>query len=131
MQTSSNDIFAEGEKSLQNALHEVESVVRRCEKMKGKFPPGSSQDSLLKNRLHAMYVAKTMLDIHLQGEHACPFTRGELERALPPVDSIIRKCTVAQKKWEQGTRYYQQFQKTIDTMQIVKELIYAALQAAK
>ena len=106
MQTSNRETAAERQQSLQDALREVRSIVRRCEKMKGKFPQGSSQDSLLKNRLHAMGVAQLLLEANLSGETAPSFTREELERSVAPLDSIIHKCATAQKKWEQGTRYY-------------------------
>ena len=84
--------------------------------MKGKFPQGSSQDSLLKNRLHAMGVAQLLLEANLSGETAPSFTREELERSVARLDSIIHKCAAAQKKWEQGTRYYRQLQRMIDAM---------------
>lgn len=101
----------------------------RCEKMKGKFPQGSSQDSLLKNRLHAMGVAQLLLEANLSGETVPSFTREELERSVAPLDSIIHKCANAQRKWEPGTRYYRQLQRMIDAMQTAKELVCTALHA--
>lgn len=97
MQTSNRETAAERQQSLQDALWEVRSIVRRCEKMKGKFPQGSSQDSLLKNRLHAMGVAQLLLEANLSGETAPSFTREELERSVAPLDSIIHKCATTQK----------------------------------
>ena len=81
--------------------------------MKGKFPQGSSQDSLLKNRLHAMGVAQLLLEANLSGETAPSFTREELERSVAPL----------------GTRYYRQLQRMIDAMQTAKELVCTALHA--
>ena len=129
MQTSNRETAAERQQSLQDALREVRSIVRRCEKMKGKFPQGSSQDSLLKNRLHAMGVAQLLLEANLSGETVPSFTREELERSVAPLDSIIHKCAAAQKKWEQGTRYCRQLQRMIDAMQTAKELVCTALHA--
>ena len=142
MQTSNRETAAERQQSLQDALREVRSIVRRCEKMKGKFsagllsgqpaqkfPQGSSQDSLLKNRLHAMGVAQLLLEANLSGETAPSFTREELERSVAPLDSIIHKCATAQRKWEPGTRYYRQLQRMIDAMQTAKELVCTALHA--
>ena len=62
MQTSNRETAAERQQSLQDALWEVQSIERRCEKVQGKFPPESSQGSLLKNRLRAIRVAERLLE---------------------------------------------------------------------
>lgn len=127
MRTSNRETAAERQQSLQDALWEVQSIERRCEKVQGKFPPESSQGSLLKNRLRAIRVAERLLEAALSGETAPVLPREELECAVAPLASIHHKCAAAQEKWEPGTRYYRQMQRMMDAMQTAKELICAAL----
>lgn len=47
---------------LSEALRAIQSVIGKCEKMRGKFKEGSSHYSLLKNRLNAMYIAKALIE---------------------------------------------------------------------
>lgn len=127
MQTNDRTAAAQCKESLQEALREVQSIERRCEKVQGKFPPESSQGSLLKNRFRAIRVAERLLEAALRGETAPVLPREELECAVAPLASIHHKCAAAQEKWEPGTRYYRQMQRMMDAMQTAKELICAAL----
>jgi len=46
---------------LTEALSAVNSIIRKCEKAQVKFQEGNSQHTLLKNRLKAMYISKTLI----------------------------------------------------------------------
>lgn len=46
---------------LKEALRAVSSIIGKCEKAQEKFKEGTSQHTLLKNRLKAMYIAKTLI----------------------------------------------------------------------
>lgn len=46
---------------LNEALRAVNSIIQKCEKAQEKFPEGNSQHSLLKNRLKAMAISKTLI----------------------------------------------------------------------
>ena len=46
---------------LTEALLEVSSTINKCEKMQGKFAEGTSQYSLLRNRIKAMYISKLLI----------------------------------------------------------------------
>jgi hypothetical protein len=50
---------------LTEALRAVSSVIQKCEKAQEKFPNGNSHHTLLKNRLKAMYIAKTLIEKEL------------------------------------------------------------------
>ena len=52
---------------LAEALRAVISIIHKCEKAQEKFPEGTSQHTLLKNRLKAMYIAKTLMEDALHG----------------------------------------------------------------
>lgn len=51
------------------------------------------------------------------------FTDEELEKALPPIASIISKCEKAQSKYSDGSAQYKRYINTIDAMTISKSLI--------
>ena len=44
------------------ALKAVDSLIYKCEKAQEKFPSGSSHHTLLKNRLNAMYISKSLIE---------------------------------------------------------------------
>lgn len=47
---------------LVEALRAVDSIIHKCEKAQEKFPDGNAHHTLLKNRLKAMYVSKTLIE---------------------------------------------------------------------
>lgn len=110
---------------LEEALQIVSSVINRCEKMQPKFAEGTSQHTLLKNRIKALYISKSLIaDEEIKGK----YTKEELAEALPPVSSIISKCSKAQLKFAEGTSHYVRFEKMIQAMCIAKLLITKALE---
>lgn len=46
---------------LQKALTAIASIISKCEKVEPKLKPGSSQHSLLKNRLKALHIASLLI----------------------------------------------------------------------
>lgn len=46
---------------LTEALRAVDSIIHKCEKAQAKFPEGNSHHTLLKNRLKAMYISKSLI----------------------------------------------------------------------
>ena len=53
------DKYTRGE--LEEALQIVSSVISRCERTQPKFVEGTSQNTLLKNRIKAMYISKSLI----------------------------------------------------------------------
>jgi hypothetical protein len=74
---------------LEKAISLLSSNITKCEKMQFKFLEGTSQHSLLKNRIKALYISKALL----MGDKTINYTSKELREALPPVVSIINKTT--------------------------------------
>jgi hypothetical protein len=103
---------------LEEALKIISSVIMRCEKAQTKFVEGTSQYMLLKNRLKAMYISKSLI----VGENG-KFTKEELIKALRPVSSIISKCEKAQQKLAEGSAHYIRFIDLIKAMGISRSLI--------
>ncbi|WP_330373207.1 hypothetical protein [Kineothrix alysoides] len=117
-------------KELTEALQAVSSFIGRCEKMQGKFKEGTSQHTLLRNRIKAMYISEALLKDGLtqneesEGKHLIDnYTEEDLKKALPPVASIISKCEKAQGKFAEGTSQYIRYKNMIEPMYLAKELI--------
>ena len=108
------------QEELQNALKVVSSTISRCEKLQPKFKEGTSQFSLLRNRIKALKISKCLIE---KDESMQIYTKDELEKALPPVISIINKTEKAQSKYDEGTTQFKRFSPIISVMYISKALI--------
>ncbi|MBN7773559.1 hypothetical protein [Clostridium aminobutyricum] len=105
---------------LLEALLVLSSSISKCEKIQPKFAEGTSQHTLLKNRIKAMYISKSLItDENVMNQ----YTKEELIEALRPVSSIISKCEKAQRKFVEGTSHHTRFKNLIKTMYISKSLI--------
>ena len=105
---------------LTGALCVVSSTITNCEKMQLKFAEGTSQHTLLKNRIKAMYISKSLI---IDEDVTDKYTKEELIEALRPVSSIISKCEKGQLKFAEGTSHHTRFKNIIDAMYISKSLI--------
>jgi hypothetical protein len=129
---------------LTEALKEVSSTINKCEKMQDKFVEGTSQYSLLRNRIKAMYISKLLIvnelskteqtlvnqagevtqKLELDKKNAMVhYTKKELTESLRPVVSVISKCEKAQSKFVEGTLNHRRFKNIINAMYISKSLI--------
>ncbi|QAA32270.1 hypothetical protein [Clostridium manihotivorum] len=109
---------------LEKALKVVASTISNCEKMQPKFEEGTSQHTLLRNRIKALYISKALIT----GENAMEqYTEKELIEALSPVSSIISKCEKAQLKFAEGTSNHTRLKNIIEAMYISKALITEGL----
>lgn len=105
---------------LAEALQLVSSTISNCEKMQPKFAEGTSQHTLLKNRIKALYISKSLIT---DEDVMDKYTKQELIEALPPVSSVISKCEKAQSKSSEGTAQHTRLRKIIKAMYISKSLI--------
>jgi hypothetical protein len=53
------DAFTKEE--LEEALRAIASTIGKCEKVQPKLIPGTSQDTLLKRRIKALYIASALI----------------------------------------------------------------------
>lgn len=105
---------------LEEALRIISSTIIRCAKTQPKFVKGTSQHTLLKNRIKALYISKSLMtDENVMDK----YTKDELIEALRPVSSIISKCEKAQLKFVEGTSHHTRFKQMIKAMSISKSLI--------
>lgn len=108
------------QEELQEALQVVSSAISRCEKTQLKFKQGTSQHTLLKNRLNAMYISKSLITNENDLDR---YTKEELIEVLLPVTSIINKCKKAQLKFAEGTYHYARIKNLIKAMYISESMI--------
>lgn len=115
-----NDMGKYTEDKLSDALEVISSTITKCEKIQPKFAEGTSQYTLLKNRIKAMYISKALITEDSEIER---YSKEELSDALKPIESVIHKCETAQRKHHSASFHYKNFQKIIDAMNIAKSLI--------
>lgn len=87
-----------------------------------KFAAGTSQHSLLKNRIQSLHTARKLIS-----EEKMP-TVEELEFALPRIESIIHKMSKARDKYEPESRNYKRFDPAVRAMEEVKAVILRAME---
>lgn len=105
---------------IKESLRVVSSTISNCEKMQPKFAEGTSQHTLLKNRIKSLYISKSLItDENVTNI----YTKEELKEAIAPVSSIISKCEKAQLKFEEGTSHHTRLKNIIKAMYISKSLI--------
>ncbi|HPF43222.1 MAG TPA: hypothetical protein PKV15_00840 [Syntrophomonadaceae bacterium] len=108
------------EEELERALQIISSAISNCEKVQPKFAEGTSHHTLLKNRIKAFYITKSLIkDENVMDR----YTKDELKEALRPVSSIISKCEKARQKFAEGTPHHTRFKNIIKAMDISKSLI--------
>lgn len=105
---------------LAETLKVVASTISKCEKIQPKFTEGTSQHTLLKNRIKALYISKSLI---IEEQDAELFSKEELINALKPIVSIINKCESGQRKHETESVQYKRYTKIIDAMSTCKILI--------
>jgi predicted transcriptional regulator len=105
---------------LSDALEVISSTISKCEKIQPKFAEGTSQYTLLKNRIKAMYISKALITEDCEIER---YSKEELINALKPVASVISKCETAQRKHDLESFHYKNLQNIIDAMKIANSLI--------
>lgn len=101
------------------AIQTINSTIANCEKAQLKFKAGTSQHSLLKNRLNALKIVKSLLI----NDESCQHQNDEIRQALPPILSIISKCEKAQQKYEEGSVQYRRYVPLLHTMKLSLSLI--------
>ncbi|MFL0268052.1 hypothetical protein [Candidatus Clostridium radicumherbarum] len=108
------------QEKLQSAIKIISSTINNCEKIQPKFAEGTSQHSLLRNRISALKISKCLLERDADIEI---YSKIDLEKALPPVISIINKTEKARSKYEEGSAQFKRVTPIIEAMYISKALI--------
>lgn len=96
--------------------------------MQHKFVEGTSQHSLLRNRIKALYISKALVEKENIWDK---YTNIELIEALKQISSIISKSEKGQSKFGIGAPTYNRFKKILDGMYISKALITEEIEKRK
>lgn len=105
---------------LAEVLRVITSLIANCEKARLKFAEGTSQYSLLRNRLKALLISEALI---ADGRITDDFTREELADALRPITSIITKCEKAQAKLAASGSQHARLKNIIRAMRLAENLI--------
>jgi len=91
-------------KDIAEALQAIASMIDRSEKSQKKFAQGTSQHTLLKNRIKALNIASSLITRKLtESDVADNFPEEDLQKALASIASLISKSEKTQQKLTQGT----------------------------
>ncbi len=115
-------------KDMEEALRAIASMIDRSEKAQEKFAQGTSQHTLQKNRIKALYIASSLIKIELaEQDISDQYTKEDLEKALAPIASLISKSEKAQQKLAQGTWQYTMLKDNLKALYIASPLLTKAL----
>lgn len=120
-----NNVYKDNE--YKEALQAISSMIGRSEKAFEKFTQGTSQYTLLKNRIKALYIGSSLISKKLAKRDVTDdFSKDDLEKAVAPIASLISKSEKAQKKLEQGTWQYTMLDDNLKALYIVSALLTKA-----
>jgi hypothetical protein len=107
----------------------IEELIRRSIEAQKKFLPGSNHHSLMKNRIYALSVAKTLIR-NASGERQTLY-KEELDLANDPLKSLLSKSEKTIQKLSAGTWQYTQLEKNIEALRIAVSLLNQELNRFK
>jgi hypothetical protein len=108
------------DKELDIIIKTLNSTIENCQKIQPKFLKGTSQYTLLENRINALNISINLLT---ENKGSIKYKKEELLNAKDSITSIINKCEKAQKKFLEGTAHYTRIKNMIRAMEISKEYI--------
>lgn len=102
----------------------IESTIAGCVKVMPKFEVGSSQHTLLTNRIKALEIAKNLMLDEATGPH---YSKEELHAAQAPIQSLLHKSEKAMTKFKYGHPAYTRLNKLIQAMTLSEMAIEEAI----
>lgn len=115
-------------KDMEEARLAIASMLRRTGEAKEKFAGGTSQHTLLTNRLKALDIASSLISKELkQSNDIDYYIKGELEKALAPIASLLSKSEKALSKVAQGSWQHAMLSNNLKALRIASPLLIKAL----
>ena len=99
---------------LQDTLKIIDSSIINCEKVQPKLKEGSPQLSLSKDRIKALYIAKSIM---LKQRHS--YTEEELHMAIKQIASIQGKSNTGLHNAKEHSATYTRFMRIKNAMDII------------
>ncbi len=113
---------------MEEARLAIASMICRTEEAKAKFAQGTSQNTLLSNRLKALGIASACVGKELEESNDIDFYgKEDFERALAPITSLISKSEKALSKVAQGTWQHTMLSSNLKALYIASPLLTKAL----
>jgi glutamate mutase epsilon subunit len=113
---------------MKEAIGAIAVMIERTEKAKEKFSQGTSQYTLLDNRLKALNIASFLISKELAENNVIDsYTRGDYINAVAPIASLISKSEKAQKKLTQGSWQHTMLGNNLKALYIASPLLARAL----
>lgn len=110
-------------KVLDQAREAIIDMINRSESIQTKFPVGSSQHTLQVNRIHALNVARSIVDEALGAHVERSFEKESLERAVAPLQSLFGKSKKAKSKLMPETWQHKMLDRNIRALSIALSFI--------
>lgn len=104
-----------------DALISINEYISTSEKMLVKFNKGTSQHTLLLNRIHALNVVKAVMNNEIN-----KYPDDEIIRAIAPIQSLTNKCQKAISHQKENTATYQRLKSILDAMEIANDVLAKA-----
>lgn len=116
------------QEQVERTLAYLASTITNCSNAKAKTKEGTPQYSLLTSRIKALVIAKSVLEKAKEASH---YSLEELEKALPPLLSILQKTTKAQSKYAKEDRAYKRLETILRAVRLAKEQIEEEIRKRK
>ena len=104
----------------EETLKVLEATLSNCENMIVKFEHGTSQHSLLINRIKALVISRYVI---LKDPKINDYSIHELQDALIPIESILHKTTKAIEKHDTNSSTYKRLLPMIMAVTIMKQAL--------
>lgn len=118
--------------NLEAALQAIASMIERSEKAQAKFAQGTSQHTLLQNRIDALRIASALITQEAGNSNvSIDFTKEALENARAPIASLISKSEKAQGKLAEGTWQHTMLAGTLKALYTAAPLLSVAIEQAE
>ena len=109
---------------MEEAIKAIISMIDRSEKAQKKFAQGTSQYTLQKNRINALYIALSLVKKKLAiNDGVNNFANNDFEKALAPITSLISKSEKAQKKLSKKSWQYTMIGNNLKALEIALPML--------
>lgn len=106
----------------------LSSMMQKTTTAMAYFKPGTSQHTLLKNRLEALEIALWLITVAPPADPVTPrYTSDDLKKALAPIASLIHKSEKAQQKVAPGTWQHTMLEENLRALRRALPLLKDAL----
>jgi len=119
---------AHTKQDIEEAIRSITSMIEKSENAQNKFAPGTSQHTLQKNRIQALYIALSLVKNELSENDIISYPKEDLEAAVAPIASLISKSEKAREKLKQGTWQHTMLGENLKALYIASSLLSKALQ---